>query len=409
MNFYRDFCQNRLADVEEQLSAASELFQVDDDEKIDAEGALTALARLTANAELAKSMLTTMAAAKVYKIGQTYQVIDAVATEDLADEAEVIAEIGNAGLNGAYAGANPAPIGVGHGYSHPAYPRIISRIPIKHIHRLGPLGMFNGCLFEHEGKSLFSCRTQGFPSRTSLYRPDLDFVFGEPKELSLPESFPYCSIEDVRIFRHNETTMASFTLAGQTEKGWICQMVIGEISEARELVRPRVIVSPTGAHVEKNWVFFSNEGRLFCVYYPAPHVVYEVELKDETAELGNHWEAENWQAAYFMENARGGASPVRIGGEFYHFYHTQHRHGCGTAYQIGLYTFKAKPPWNISRIVKGPLMSLVPSKRPLDVIFVTGSQLRNGRWTLSCGLQDQETVAIAVDFDDVEMLLVKVP
>jgi predicted GH43/DUF377 family glycosyl hydrolase len=211
------------------------------------------------------------------------------------------------------------------------------------------------------------------------------------------------------MFDHLGSTFASFTLAGQTEKGWIAQMVMGEIDENLQLTRPSALLSPTQSIVEKNWVFFSHEGKLFCVYYPSPHVVYEVEMSSGQPSLGERWEADNWKSADLMENARGGAPPVRVGDEFYHFYHTQHRHGRGVSYQVGLYTFEAKAPWNVKRVIKGPLLSMVPSKRELNVIFPVGAVFDGATWTLSCGIQDHETMAITLNFNDVDSLLTTVP
>ena len=405
MNFYRDFIAERLKDIEDQLSEAAEALEVPDDDQINTPQAMAILAKIVGTASLAQSMLSTMAAATVYKIGATYMQQDAVMIDDLAQEAEAVAEIGKVAIEDVYAAHNPAPLGIGHGYTHPAYPRILSRIPIRHIHRLGPHGLFNGCLFRHGDESLFACRTQGFPSRTSIYRPNEDVLFADPKEVKLPESFRFCSVEDMRIVRHAGKNLASFTVAGQTEKGWMGNIVLAEINEDRELILPQPIESPTDSHLEKNWAFFSHEGKLFCVYTTAPHVVYEVVNRNAHWRASFRCEAENWQSANFMENARGGAPPVRVGDEYYHFYHSQHRHGHGTAYQTGLYTFEAKPPWNIRRVVRGPLLGLVPSKRPADVLFVMGAILDKGRWLLSAGLMDQETVGISLGFEDVERLL----
>ena len=408
MQFYRDFCQDRLKDIEEALIEVSQLFEVEDDDDINVQQALTELGKLTANASLAISTLTTMAAGKVCKMGATYQVIDACEREDYYLEADGIAEIVTPNDDAAYTNFNPAPIGQGQGFSHPAYPRVISKVPVRNIHRLGPVGLFNGCLFQNCTQTLFSCRTKGFPSTTFLYNPIEDMLFADPKELKLPGVFEYCSIEDVRMFSHRGSTLASFTLAGQTDNGWICSILLGEINDRRELEWVEAIPSPENAFVEKNWVFFSFEGKIFCVYYPSPHVVYEVKLDNRKPSLGQKWEAENWSDAGLMENARGGAPPVRVGDEFWHFYHTQHRHGKGVAYQVGLYTFEAKPPWNLKRIIKGPLLSMVPSKRDLDCIFPVGADLKSGKWTLSCGIQDHETVAISLDFPALEKMLVTV-
>jgi predicted GH43/DUF377 family glycosyl hydrolase len=182
-------------------------------------------------------------------------------------------------------------------------------------------------------------------------------------------------------------------------------MTLGELNESRELVWAEAMPSPVKALVEKNWVFFSQDGRLFCVYYPAPHVVYEVKLHERKPSLGERWEAENWKAGDLMENARGGAPPVRVGDEFYHFYHSQHVHGRNVTYQVSLYTFATQPPWNLRRVVRGPLLSVVPSKREQDIIFVVGAYKDKERWQLSCGIQDHETMAISLDFQDVERLL----
>lgn len=408
MNFYRDFVRERLKDIETHLSAAAECIDSDEDEGLNASGAMASLANLVGAAALAQSMLTTMAAGTVYKIGQTYLAIDAVQDEDLRGESEAVAEIGRVATEEAFAAFIPSPIGIGHGYSHPAYPRVISRIPIRHIYRLGPQGLFNGCLYQHGGEALFSCRTQGFPSHTSIYRPNVDMLFTDPKEVTLPETFKYCSVEDMRIFHHDGDTLCCFTLAGQTAGGWVCQMCLGSLDENREFSWVHPLESPTQSHIEKNWAFFSCDDKLYFVYYPTPHGVWEVDLMGEKPTLVNFREADNWKAADFMEHARGGSPPVRIGDEFYHFYHTQHRHGRGVAYQTGLYTFDAKPPWNIRRIIKGPLLGLVPSKRDVDVIFVMSALRDRDRWNLSCGLLDQETVAISLRFDDVERLLEKV-
>lgn len=408
MNFYRDFCRERLKDAEEALSEASLLFEVEDDEDINAQQALLQMGTLTAHANLTTSILGIMAAGKVYKIGQTYQAIDAVEIEDYQLDAEGVADAAAVMSDGAYANYNPAPIGIGHGFSNPAYPRVISRVPVRNIHRLGPAGLFNGCLFRNCKQVLFSARTKGFPSSTFLYNPSEDLLFCDPKEVKLPSTFEYCSVEDMRMFTHLGSTFASFTLAGQTEKGWLCQMLLGQINEARELVCVNAIPSPAKSHVEKNWVFFSCGGKLFCVYYPVPHIVYEVKLDNGVPSLGDKWEASNWKSADLMENARGGASPVRVGDEFYHFYHTQHRHGHGVAYQVGLYTFEACPPWDIKRTIKGPLLSMVPSKRELDCIFPVGAALEGEKWHLSCGIQDHETMAITLDYQDLERMLTKV-
>jgi predicted GH43/DUF377 family glycosyl hydrolase len=408
MNFYRDFLRERMKNVEEALVEASSVFDVDDDEELDAQAAMLQLGMLTAHANLAVSTLGIMAAGKVYKIGQTYQTIDACEREDYAADAEGVATAVTGVDDAAEVIFNPAPIGIGHGFSHPAYPRVISRVPIKNIHRLGPPGLFNGCLFRNCKSTYFTCRTKGFPSTTLLYNPAEDLLFSEPKPVQLPASFEYCSVEDVRMFAHRGSTLASFTLAGRTDKGWICQILLGELNEKRELAWVDAIPSPEKALVEKNWVFFSHEGKLFTVYYPAPHVVYEVKLHERKVTLGQKWEAENWKAADFMENARGGASPVRVGDEFWHFYHTQHRHGRGVAYQVGLYTFATQPPWNLKRIIKGPLLSMVPSKRELDCIFPTGAALENEKWHLSCGVQDHETVAVTLEHADLERLLTKI-
>jgi hypothetical protein len=407
-NFYRDFCRERLKDVEEALLEASLLFDVNDDEDIDAQQALLHLGTLTAHASLAVSTLGVMAAGKVYKIGQTYQTIDAVEREDYQIDSEGLAYAMTRGDDDAHAQFNPAPIGIGHGFSNPICPRVICRVPVKNIHRLGPPGLFNGCLFKNCKQVLFSARTKGFPSTTYLFNPVDDLLYSDPKELRLPSTFEYCSVEDMRMLTHRGSTLASFTLAGQTEKGWLCQILLGEINEARELAWVKAIPSPVQSLVEKNWVFFSHGGTLYCVYYPAPHIVYQVKLDNGVPSLGEKWEAENWKNADLMENARGGAPPVRVGDEFYHFYHTQHRHGRGVAYQVGLYTFATEPPWNLKRSIKGPLLSMVPSKRDLDCIFPVGAALEGERWHLSCGIQDHETMAITLDFNDLERLLTKV-
>jgi hypothetical protein len=127
---------------------------------------------------------------------------------------------------------------------------------------------------------------------------------------------------------------------------------------------------------EKNWSFFEHDGQLYAIYSIAPHRILSIDgertkLAYETPTVAP------WNPGTEM---RGGASPVKVGDEFYHFFHSRVASGNHRVYITGLYTFDAEPPFRVRRMIPDPIDVADRSTKPRDqyasVVFVCGAVLK---------------------------------
>jgi FkbM family methyltransferase len=137
---------------------------------------------------------------------------------------------------------------------------------------------------------------------------------------------------------------------------------------------------------EKNWQFFEHGGELYAVYSIAPHRI--LKIKDNSATLVHETPT---RVPWTGGELRGGASPVRVGDEWYCFFHD--RLDPQRLYRAGLYTFAAEPPFHVRRIIKSPILVADPVTRPADqycpVVFPGGAVLDGDRWVVACGIHDR--------------------
>ncbi len=148
---------------------------------------------------------------------------------------------------------------------------------------------------------------------------------------------------------------------------------------------------------EKNWVPFSAPtGGLLSVYHPhtnGEHVVIEHAGHDAKLLHAVKWPGWKWG------EIRGGAPPVRVGDEFWHFFHSWR----ANFYAIGLYTFSAFPPYAPLRIIRLPL---VRAKK--FVVFPCGAVQDGDKWMVSWGDEDKSAVIGQFVHADLERLLMPV-
>jgi predicted GH43/DUF377 family glycosyl hydrolase len=138
---------------------------------------------------------------------------------------------------------------------------------------------------------------------------------------------------------------------------------------------------------EKNWVCFEHDDDLYAVYWSAPHTI--IRINENRAERAYE---SAWSPPWTWGEMRGGCSPVRVGDEFYHFFHARMPQHGGT-YSLGLYTFEAKPPFRPLRMIARPLVLVQPEiDRPAPgvaaVVFPGGSVLDGSTWRIAAGWLD---------------------
>jgi len=189
--------------------------------------------------------------------------------------------------------------------------------------------------------------------------------------------------------------------------------------------------------VEKNWMFFAHDGVLYTIYSIAPHRVFRVHLDGpasgpvacESAHT-TAWLDRPYRARY--GELRGSTPPVRVGDQYYTFFHSQYRKPLvdrlltaaryGTppgavTYGVGCYVFRAEPPFVPEQYSAGLLFEppvREASPRPAlsryydSCVYPSGAVYRDGAWLISVGLHDDGCGLLRLSPQDLQQALVPI-
>jgi hypothetical protein len=179
----------------------------------------------------------------------------------------------------------------------------------------------------------------------------------------------------------------------------------------------RVFKSPQDSAYEKNWSPFwsasanNGDGGLRWIYGMKPaHIILGFGTRGEGIVS---IETENplpWTGGVM----RGGAAPVRVGDEFYVFFHGCLKRFSGSVYTAGCYVFDANAPYRIKRQTATPL--IWPELPSIDedvvksyVVWPGGAVLHQGNWWLALGIDDCFVQLKRFSYDEVELAMTDVP
>lgn len=162
-----------------------------------------------------------------------------------------------------------------------------------------------------------------------------------------------------------------------------------------------------GSGHEKNWIWFNHNDRWHFVYSFQPHVV--VALNDGL----NMTEYRSTIAApvpWLYGEIRGGTPPVRVGDEYWSFYHSSLAwNGRKKRYYMGAYAFSATAPFAITRMTREPIIAGSDQDSRIHggplVVFPCGAVLDDGQWTISMGLNDECAAWIQIPHKALEELV----
>lgn len=266
-----------------------------------------------------------------------------------------------------------------------------------------PLGGYNsGFLRDDSGDLRFLCRCFNRDLwRCELIWHDLEGEHLIPGErLRLPSNNRE-HYEDARLFNHQSHWWVSYVQGLYEQKPFKAVQKVALLDRDGQCAREWTIpFGLNGKRSEKNWSFFSHDGRLHFVYSIAPHVV--VEIDDSGKVVKEH--RTNPPLMWRWGTMSGGSSPVRIQDEtygdcylaFFHSYTwhaTRHRR-----YTASAYLFSAEPPFPMIGISKPVLTASAddpwienvshPWWNPL-VVFPTTAVLDDDEsWLVSLGVND---------------------
>jgi predicted GH43/DUF377 family glycosyl hydrolase/GR25 family glycosyltransferase involved in LPS biosynthesis len=264
-------------------------------------------------------------------------------------------------------------------------------------------GDYQGSIVAHRGRMLLAVRRDGV-SGAEIHLRALaeDRTVEDAWHVSCAHPLAALGQEDARLFVHQGRLHVSFHGLSRDSAGAPRVTVLLARLSADER-RAEDIWAPFYEHArdwEKNWAFFeAGDSSLCCVYSIEPHVVLRVE-GEHAYEIGRTSGGLRWD----FGQLRGGAPPVRVGDEYYHWFHGARLESSGY-YTLGVYTFSAQPPFQVTRFAPRPLLE--PEMRPGEkpVVFPCGAMLRDGRWLVSYGHNDRSSRIAEFDGAAVERAL----
>jgi len=161
------------------------------------------------------------------------------------------------------------------------------------------------------------------------------------------------SLEDARFFNNGKTlgvsfvdsTMPNMPIRAVVKRG---SYVAGTVGEVVQDSLPR----NDSSSIQKNWVYFTHEERLFCIYQCHPvHSVYEIHEHANTLYAAP---APKW--AY--GEVRGGTPPIPYEGKLLRFFHSRLMNELGNIshrYFVGAYLMNPEPPFAVVSVSKRPI------------------------------------------------------
>lgn len=283
-------------------------------------------------------------------------------------------------------------------------------IPLDHITLCpGTPGLrFNPSIIEWKKGYLYAFRNGWRGSE--IYVVELDKQFkqvGQPIQLNLTHSEANYGREDPRLFIYNSRLHISYTgVVGGTRIRHtnVLYARLSNSLQVEQIFFPRYAQR---SHWEKNWQFFEWDKKLYATYTVAPHKILRIEGENATVAYETSTAAP-WNLGTEM---RGGASPVKVGDEYYSFFHSRVEQGRLRVYLTGLYTFEAKPPFAIKRIIPQPIDVATPANKPADqyasVVWAGGAVRSGDDWAIATGIHDRWSEVRFWNADQLENELVE--
>lgn len=271
----------------------------------------------------------------------------------------------------------------------------------------GVSGMrFNASILADGDGYLFAARNGWAGSEIYLGRLTADLQpVGEPMRLKLRHREAAYGREDPRLFRFRGKAHVAFvgvTVSQRAMRTSVLYARLGDGGNVEKVFYPRIVGRKAW---EKNISFFEHDGQLYAVYYTHPrHRILKVD-ENETS-----WAHETPSGiAWHGGEIRGGASPVRAGGEYWHFFHDRVGRKGKQCYRTGLVAFEAAPPFRVTRYIPEPILiadAATNKDNYADVVFPCGAVHDGGRWLLSHGQHDRFCTIDAFDHASLERRLV---
>lgn len=304
------------------------------------------------------------------------------------------------------------------------YPPVSDQCKFTPLNRraLFPFG-YNPCLIHHAGKRLMAYRWHGggtLASWLAIAELDADFNPVENSRIYVLGVAEHLSIDDPRLFVFQGDLYCSYVVSTWPEHPPKCVVRYGRLIKQGDVWKIEQSFQPAYGHndntaLEKNWVPFQYDNRLFFIYDNQPEqVVIEVvgdRVVSEYKSPTPHW---------FWGKLHGGTTPLRdgAGNDMLRFFHTRMDNEIPPTrwrYRIGAALMEPEPPFAITAISDKPIItgsedddlsamhraSCIHHKK--SVVFPMGALVDNGTFLLSLGINDCECAIARLQADDLHL------
>jgi predicted GH43/DUF377 family glycosyl hydrolase len=160
---------------------------------------------------------------------------------------------------------------------------------------------------------------------------------------------------------------------------------------------------------EKNWIWFSHNDELHFIYQSMPHMVVSIHDSGAINKVYMSPKMPDSKKEWKFGQHRGGTPPIKVGDEYFCFFHSSLPFGNTRRYYAGAYAFEAKPPFKITRVTKKPILmgSLNDIKNHASppVVFPCGSHFDGKEWLVVGGMNDVKCFWIKIPHDELLKLL----
>lgn len=165
---------------------------------------------------------------------------------------------------------------------------------------------------------------------------------------------------------------------------------------------------------EKNWSPFEYNGELHFIYKITPHVIMKLsDAAQKEIQLIHNEETFHVPKFWRWGEPRGGTPAILVDGEYLTFFHSSFRAKDKLIYVMGAYTFESKPPFNIKKFSRFPIIFKncysAPLKNTADqnkrVIFPTGLIRMNDKLYLFCGENDCAIRVLEIDTQSLQAIM----
>ena len=256
----------------------------------------------------------------------------------------------------------------------------------------------NPSLLRFDGRLLFAWRAAEFGC--SIYLSELKEDWGSMADLirlELPGR-----VEDPRLFVFKGRLWIAFTCL---DTGGGYSQGIARLTSSFQAAEFFRLESPIGFLREKNWEFFDYEGELFAIHSIQPHLIGRVRGA-RLVDISSVNEKYDWNFGL----PRGGSPPIRVGDEYFCFFHSSYTHDERKVYVTGVHTFEAKPPFLLARWDPEPLSVAGVDHRtngPL-VVFPGSAFLEGSDWIIAYGWHNSQCRILRVPAEVVNARLMPV-